>query len=158
MKASLMAFWKVLPLKVWVMLLVGAIVMLGLVVVFKSMHFLVGYYVVAVMSIVTAVRNRAKIWREGDQILFRPSFHGAERKKPVTSQVEVLIEWEGYEGILCDVVWKDGEVWTLPGGGGALARIATTLKECGMGEVPTRKDWRVYRPEWDEQKNGQQSG
>lgn len=151
MKASLVAFWKVLPPKVWVMLIVGAIVMLGLAIVFDSVRSLVPYYVIAVISIVTSVRNRARIWREGDQILFRPFLQGAERKNPATSQVEVLIEWEGYEGILCDVIWKDGEVWTLPGGSGALARIATTLKECGVGEVPTRKDWRVFRPDYEKE-------
>lgn len=79
--------------------------------------------------------------------------------KPADSEIEAVIEWDGCEGTLYDVIWKDGDIWTLPGGMGAsLKRITNVLKECGFGEVPTRKNWRVFRPEPEEKKNFEQSG
>lgn len=153
-KFPFLAFWRVLPLKAWAAIFGGWVVVVGLALIFRQMHFLIAWYLILVMVIVSAIQNRARIWREGDRILFRHPPQGGERIKSADSQIEAVIEWDGYEGILYDVIWKDGDVWTLPGGRGlSLAGLANTLKDFGLGEVPTRKDWRVYRPEREE-KNG----
>jgi hypothetical protein len=98
-------------------------------------------------TLIIAYQNRPTIWRDGDTIVFRHPARKTTKTKPIDAELAKVVEWSGYEGTLYDIIWKDGETWTIPAGYWAsLERITRALKECGITHVPIEKDLMVFRP------------
>ena len=105
-----------------------------------------GLMIAMVGTSIIIFQNRPVIWREGDTIIFRNPAKKTTQTKPADLQVSKVVEWSGYEGTLYDIVWKDGDTWTIDGSHWvSLEYITRELKKCGMAEVPTEKDLMVYR-------------
>lgn len=46
------------------------------------------------------------------------------------------------------IIWREGDTWTISGKHWvSLKHIVSELKNCGMAEVPSRKDLLVFRPQ-----------
>jgi len=118
------------------------------IVVFKIQSPWFGSILTMVGTAIIIFQNRPIIWREGDTIIFRYPSKKTTTTKPAGTQVSMVVEWTGYEGTLYDIVWKDGDTWTIAGKHWvSLKHIVSELKNCGMAEVPSRKDLLVFRPQ-----------
>lgn len=137
---------KALVRSLWIRFAVCCALLLLAIGIFRIQAPVVGLLPVMFGTMIIILQSRPVIWREGGVIIFHYPAKKLTETKPDDAQISHVIEWTGYEGPLYDIVWRDGDTWTIAGKHGvSLEDITAALGKCGIAEVPTRKDFLVYR-------------
>lgn len=137
---------KALIRMLWAVLIVSIVLGLVVIAVFKINFPFLGPTVVVLGTIISILKNRPLIWREGDTLIFQNPAKKITKTKSGDAQVTRIVEWAVYDATLYDIQWKDGDVWTLPAQWGfSLETLTTQLKDFAQGEIPTEKDYKVFR-------------
>jgi len=134
------------------LILALAILVSGMIlgILFEYLQFLTTTSLVVSLAIACGSFRSPKIFLDGEQVVLRIRKNKNQQiiKKNKSIGITEIIEWDGYEGKIVDVVWSDKDIWSLRDVPGITGKqVQKSFYQCGFSAIPVKTLNRVFRPQ-----------